>query len=529
MPESAVAGFAGFADQPNAVEIHLQDKIVALTSVSDGRWAGDGVEVRVVKTGSSAFDVLLTAPSVAVRKVHLSWAAAFAADTLFLGDAWERAYGDLRWKPINETGPMPWYFLACDRSSTHGYGVMTGPASFCCWRVGSREIDLWADVRNGGSGVELGNRTLTVCTFTDRQSREGEDAFGAARAFCRQMCPHPRVAQSPVYGFNDWYCAYGADTAAGFIEDAAYIASLAPAGKNRPYMVIDDGWQSNRQGGKADGNPWQDVNARFGSSMPEVARAIYAMNAVPGLWYRPLESWGKCPPDWHLTGRDHVLDPSNPAVLQKISETVKRFRGWGYKLIKHDFSTNEITGKWGNAMGDEVPLDGVVFRDRSKTTAEIVLTFYRTLRAAAGEEVLLDGCNTFSHLSAGIFDLARIGDDTSGKEWNRTRLMGVNSIGFRGVQNGAFYLVDPDCAGLAKANAIPWDKNSQWLNLAAHCGTPLFVSWPRQLVGPEQEAALRSALAAAAQPQPLGEPLDWLETGLPARWILDGTDEAFHW
>lgn len=271
MPDGAAAGFVDLTRPPAVVEVVLADRTLLLPSSSDAVWSAGGVEVRVQKVGSTASEVSLAAEGVPVRKVHLHWAATFGAETLFLGDTWERAYADLQWSPLPKTGPMPWYFLAAAGSSTDGYGVMTGPAAFCYWRVDGEGIDLWADVRSGSSGVELGNRRLAVCTITDRQGRIGENAFGAAQAFCKQMCPHPRPAPAPVYGFNDWNCDYGADTAARFLANAAYIASLAPSGSNRPWMVIDDGWQTNRQDGKERGNPWMGTNAKFGSTMPAVA------------------------------------------------------------------------------------------------------------------------------------------------------------------------------------------------------------------------------------------------------------------
>jgi alpha-galactosidase len=496
------ANFTDLTQPPNTVEVVLADHTATLSAGKPGQWAGDGVEVMM--RAKPAGEVLLKAPGVPVKKVHLHWAATFETNAIFLGDAWERAYGDLQWKPLGETGPMPWYFLVTDGVATHGYGVMTGPAAMCCWKVDAQGIDLWADVRSGGVGVELGDRMLTVCTVTVREGRPGESAFAAACAFCRQMSPHPRIPRQPVYGFNDWYCAYGANTADAFLKDAAYVASLSPTKENRPFMVIDDGWQANRQGGNDPGNPWEHTNAKFGSTMPEIAKAVKAMNARAGLWYRPLQAWPDCPAGWRLVGRPEVLDPSNPEVLKDIAQNIKRFHGWGYELVKHDFSTDEITGRWGNHMGDEITADGWSFSDRSRTTAEIILNFYRTLRAAAGNDVLLDGCNTISHLSAGIFELNRIGDDTSGKDWRRTKKMGVNCLAFRAAQNGAFYLVDADCSGLAQADAVPWDKNRQWLDLLARSGTPLFVSWPQRLVGPEQEPALRAALSSAARAQPLG-------------------------
>ena len=196
------ANFTDVTQPPSAVEVVLADHTATLAVGKPGEWAGDGVEVTF--RANPAGVVSLKAPGVPVKKVHLHWAATFDTNAIVLGDAWERAYGDLQWKLVARSGPMPWYFLATDGMATDGYGVMTGPAAMCDWKVGRDGIDLWADVRSGGVGVELGHRTLTVCTITVRQGRPGESAFEAACAFCRQMCPHPRSVRQPVYGFNDW-------------------------------------------------------------------------------------------------------------------------------------------------------------------------------------------------------------------------------------------------------------------------------------------------------------------------------------
>src|SRR5205823_11246671 len=113
-------------------------------------------------------------------------------------------------------------------------------------------------------------------------------------------------------------------------------------------------------------------------------------------------------------------------------------------------------------------------------TAEIILDMYQAIREAAGPMYLI-GCNTVSHLSAGLFELYRIGDDTSGEEWDRTRKMGVNTMGFRLVQHNTFYAADGDCVGLTPK--VPWAKNEQWLRLLAESGAPLFISAQREAVG----------------------------------------------
>jgi alpha-galactosidase len=139
----------------------------------------------------------------------------------------------------------------------------------------------------------------------------------------------------------------------------------------------------------------------------------------------------------------------------------------------------------------------------------------------------LIGCNTMSHLSAGIFELNRIGDDTSGKEWARTVKMGVNTLGFRLPQHNNFYAADGDCVGLT--TNIPWNENKQWLQLLAESGAPLFISAQPEALGPEQKAAVKKSFAMAAKPQPRGEPLDWLTNPRPADWKLNGRTVRFDW
>src|ERR1035441_9526485 len=76
------------------------------------------------------------------------------------------------------------------------------------------------------------------------------------------------------------------------------------------------------------------------------------------------------------------------------------------------------TGRWGFEMGPEITDRNWHFQNRGKTTAEIILDLYRTIRQSAGDAVLI-GCNTIGHLAAGLVEAQRIGDDTSGREWSR--------------------------------------------------------------------------------------------------------------
>jgi alpha-galactosidase len=235
------------------------------------------------------------------------------------------------------------------------------------------------------------------------------------------------------------------------------------------------------------------------------------------------------PADWRLARDNHYLDPSVPAVRAHVKQTIGQFRRWGYEMIKHDFSTYDLLGHWGFEMGAQPTADGWAFADRSRTTAEIIRQFYQDIRDAAGNHVLVEGCDTIGHLTAGLFELQRIGDDTSGREWDRTRKMGVNSLAFRAAQQGTFFVVDADCVGLATQGTITWDQNSQWMDLLARSGTGLFTSFRFNTLTAGQQAAVARAFAEASQPQPLAEPLDWMDRRIPAKWRLDGHEVGFSW
>ena len=247
----------------------------------------------------------------------------------YLGDAWERSYGELEWQPLDAAREMPWYFLASDGRTTHGYGVMTQPAAMCAWRAGTEGVTLTADVRNGGAGVRLGARRLAVCTVTSRRGKPGETPFAAARAFCRDMCQAPRLPKEPVYGFNDWYCDYGKNSAESVLYYAAFVARLAPKGGNRPFMVVDDGWQATG-GGTGHGGPWDRGNANF-PSMSDLADGIRKAGARPGIWIHLLTAQEGQPEAWRLAHDPGILDISVPEVRGYVRETVARLRDVGLR------------------------------------------------------------------------------------------------------------------------------------------------------------------------------------------------------
>jgi alpha-galactosidase len=524
LPQSRSLKLSGL---PDSVVVFGENGSIPLKRAGS-QWQGQDVQTHITQ-GADGFDVKLLAPGTAVLRMHLRWLIEPPMNLQYLGDHWERSYGDLAWRSMEPERVMPWYFLAFDGNSTVACGVRTDASAFCFWQVDPAGVSLWLDLRNGGRGVQLGKRELHAASVVSEFYPDTKP-FAAARRFCQRLCKSPRLPSAPVYGGNNWYYAYGKSSATDIRDDSERMSSLAPSNENRPFMVIDDGWSPNATAG-----PWSHGNAKF-PDMAQLASDMRRIGVQPGLWVRPLFTKEEIPAAWRLTSpnsareysthRAYTIDPTVPEALESIRRDVRTAVSWGYRLIKHDFSTYDLLGRWGFNMGAAITDPDWSFADRTRTNAEIIGDLYRALREAAGDAMLL-GCNTVGHIGAGLFELQRIGDDTSGRDWNRTRKMGVNTLAFRAPQHGTFFAVDADCVGLTKQ--IPWTLNRQWLDLLGRSGTPLFVSAAPDALGPEQRTAIRQAFTSASTPMPLLEPVDWLRNSEPQEWILRGQRATYHW
>ena len=471
--------------------------------------------------------VYITADTEEPEFIRLRWDYVTDEPVRVMGDKWERAYADLSWHSLSAEKFMPWYFMVDNGKQVAGCGVMVQPNSFVCFQYDSKGVTCWMDVRCGSVGVQLKGRELLAATIVCEQY-EDMSAFDATKAFCKVMSPNPILPKEPVYGSNNWYYAYGNSTAEGLQADAKVLADLTKENSNRPFMVIDDGWSMHSCSG-----PWVG-NERHGD-MGQIADKFKETGVRPGIWVRLLhdEEAEEMHPEWRVRRGDNpdelaCLDPSHPEVRTYLKEVLNRISNWGYELLKHDYSTYDLFGAFGMDLNGMITYYGNwSFYDRTKTSAEIVLDFYRLIKEETRGMMIL-GCNTVSHLCAGLVELNRIGDDTSGKKWDRTRALGINTLAFRLPQHGSFYAVDADCVGILGEN-IPWSLNRQWLTLLAKSGTPLFVSAEPSALTEEMKQDLREAFYINSIQEDVAEPLDWQYNDTPDRWMINGEAVEFDW
>ena len=504
-------------NRPDFIELTTETKTVT------AKWENDDYNLDDINVNlnqdNEHLAIFLTAQISKVKWIKLRWNnLSWDKNVRFLGDAWERGYGDMEWKGMNPNRFMPWYFCAKSEAKSVCYGVKVRPSAMCFWQVDSLGMTLFLDVRCGGSGVNLKGRVIKLADVIACEMRDCT-SFEAMQEFCGQMCEDPILPKYPVYGSNNWYYAYGKSSESEILADCDYILNLTKDIENKPYMVIDDCWQEHHRLNEYNGGPWTKGNEKF-PDMKALAEKLVQKGVRPGIWVRLLLNEDEnIKNEWRLS-HNNCIDPTNPEALNYIKEDIKRICNWGYTLIKHDFSTFDLFGKWGCQMSPLVTDDGWHFYDDSLTSAEVVKLLYKAILDASVEasngETLILGCNTIGHLGAGYMHINRTGDDTSGVDWERTRFMGVNTLAFRLPQHGKFYEIDADCVGID--GGISWSMNKQWADVLAKSGTPLFISVRPNILDETEKQELHEILKVASKQEHHVIPVDWEETTCPEHW-----------
>lgn len=512
--------------EPDAVRFMSETGTTKAVRNAAGEYeCGDAV-LGITKS-ADGIQTSLTGGKTPIKFIQLRWNGGFKQDTKFMGDAFERGYGNIEWRGFVPDRIMAWYFLASDKKDTKGFGVMVRPNAFAWWMTDQQGVTLWLDVRCGGKGVILDGKTLPLATLAEDSSQGGESAYDFLCRFCGRLCTDPILPKEPVYGSNNWYYAYGNSSHEEILKDTALLAELTKGLNNRPYMVIDDCWQPLSLSQGAAGRPYENGNIRF-PDMRGLASEMKEMGVKPGIWIRPEETNEMfINRKLRCDRNEKVFDLTEPDALRLIGEDVQRVVSWGYEFVKFDFATYDALGDFAFTNLHMIRINSDwAWHDRSQTNAQAIMNVYRVIRENAGDAVIL-GCNVVGHLGAGLMHMHRSGDDTSGHSWDRTVIMGVNTLAFRLAQHNKFFAIDADCVGIT--GQIDWRMNKEFLRLLSLSGTPLFCSTKPSAVDDEMKKDLSAAFVAASKQQNVMKPLDWFETSIPTKYEIDGEEHKFNW
>lgn len=191
-------------------------------------------------------------------------------------------------------------------------------------------------------------------------------------------------------------------------------------------VQIDDGFEPQV-------GDWYTPTAEFPDGVAPLAKEIKTQGFEPALWLAPFiikcsHPYTRKHPDWILSNKKgrqlnagfcwntltRGLDVSNPAVLELTRELIATAaHTWGYRYLKLDFLY-------------AAALPGSRRFDMSLTRAQALYRAFRTIRTAAGEDVMLLGCGCPLGTGIGVFDYMRTTTDVA-PSWN-PRFLGIERI-----------------------------------------------------------------------------------------------------
>lgn len=314
------------------------------------------------------------------------------------------------------------------------------------------------------------------------------DSLDGLETYADQIAEFHKIQMKPqISGYCTWYSnrnggAGSEETTREFAEAAA--KKLVPFGMS--FFQIDDKWQlGERINGPKKNFTAHDPKGPYPSGMKPTAEYLNSKGLRAGLWFMPFSgNWNdpyyadkqewfvKSAIDYPESGQKNTrryaginqqkgapyetfwggtsLDMTDRDVEKYVRDEVDRIANqWGFQYFKYD-------GMW-TAMAceqlyvnDEYCPDDLglqIFDDMTKTNVEIYRKGLKMVRAAAGDDVFILGCNVSQNMrtmaaSYGLVDAMRIGPD-NGANWK-----GLCSGPVRGTAryffNGRVWFNDPD-------------------------------------------------------------------------------------
>ncbi|MBV6510218.1 MAG: hypothetical protein JJLCMIEE_03349 [Acidimicrobiales bacterium] len=348
-----------------------------------------------------------------------------------------------------------------------------------------------------------------------------------------------RVAAPYQVGWCSWYHYFHEVTEADFLGNLERAADW-------PFEVfqLDDGFQA------AIGD-WLSTTASFPNGLEAPAAAVRAAGLRPGIWLAPFlvapsSEIARYHPEWiardpageqpligmyndHWGGFVHVLDTSNPAVLEHLERLAADLVDAGFTYLKLDFTYAPS-------------IDGT-YLDPSRTPAERVRAGYDAIRRGAGEDTFVLGCGCPLGPAIGVVDGMRIGPDVAPNwalspdqlyvpgyaEAAPATLNAWRSTLARSFMHRRLWLNDPDCIMLRtdQTELVPAAARA-WAHAVAVSGGMALVSDDLSLLGDAARLVLEEVVEtgrqvdASARTGPAPACPDLLDRRTPERLRGDG-------
>jgi hypothetical protein len=401
---------------------------------------------------------------------------------------------------------------------------------------------LFSDIRDGKAaldvridygrlliepGDKVRSETLLIGYFDDARLALEAYADAIAEYYQIRLPPQPTV-------YCTWYHA-GASDEQDLIENARFAAEhLAPFGFS--VIQIDDGWQA----GEKKNGPRKDFTTHrsegpYRSGMKQTAERIEQLGLTPGIWFMPFAgTWNdpffadqqdlfatKAGRPFEVNWGGTCFDMTNPKARQYVRSVAGRIaRDWGYRYFKLD-------GLWTGMAADicyintgykDDHLGASRLHDPGKTNVEAYRDGLKLVRAAAGPDVFLLGCNVAQNMrtlgaSFGLLDAMRIGPD-NGRQWAqicRGPFSGSNLY----FLHGRVWYNDPD--PIYVGDKVPLEHARALTSWVALTGQLNASSEDYTALSPERLHLLqRSMPAHGLKPRPV----DLFEQRIPRLWLL---------
>jgi alpha-galactosidase len=268
---------------------------------------------------------------------------------------------------------------------------------------------------------------------------------------------------------------------------------------------IDDGFQ------RAIGD-WLGTNEKFPSPLERLANDIAAAGRRPGLWLAPFlvapaSDLATSHPQWrvrdergdlvvgmvneHWGGAVHVLDTTNPEVLDHLEGLTRELVSAGFTYLKLDFTY--AAGMAG------------VHADPGASATERVRAGFEAVRRGAGDETFLLGCGAPLGPAIGLVDGMRIGPDVApwwelpADRWSPpgyeatmpSTANALRAVRARQFMHRRLWLNDPDCVMLRTTDTQLSEREvRQWAMAVGESGGMVLVSDDLALLGPDAHVLL---------------------------------------